>query len=269
MFADETGVRESLLRVIRRMTADVTLQDDLLQEALIHWWLMQNHRPGQTRSWYLQSVKFHLLHHLSAGRSIDSAKRRNGQFHPEHPADSNGYDEEEDPAAGVVSSVSVRDLLAQLFRRLVPQERTVLQYLAEGWGAREIGRKLKMSHTMVLKHRRRIASVLMRLETPARPGVRLPKNGDHHAADRTAVNGSRAMPSKRINAVNGQNGHSNGANNHTNGHNGVKGVKRTGAKPSSLRKIANRDALDDQIIDFFPVPPSPSASATVAFPSNA
>jgi DNA-directed RNA polymerase specialized sigma24 family protein len=265
MFADESGVRESLLRVIRRMTADVTLQDDLLQEALIHWWLMQNQRPGQTRSWYLQSVKFHLLHHLSAGRSIDSAKRRSGQFHAEDPADANGYDEEEDPGAGVVASVSVRDLLAQLFRRLVPQERTILQYLAEGWGAREIGRKLKMSHTMVLKHRRRIASVLVRLEMPSRPGVQLAKNGAHHAMDRKAVNGSRVTPRKDINGVNGQNGHANGAHS-TNGH---KGVKRTGAKPSPVRKFVNRDALDRQIIDFLPVAPPRVSSAAVPLSSNA
>src|SRR6266481_8151435 len=80
MFVDEVSIRESLVRMVRKMTANGALRDDLLQEALVHLWATEISRPGQTRSWYLQSCKYHLLHYMAAGRSVDSAKRRNGQL---------------------------------------------------------------------------------------------------------------------------------------------------------------------------------------------
>src|SRR5260370_40330247 len=80
MFIDEESIRECLLRMIRRITPNLALRDDLLQEALIHLWLTEARRPAQTRSWYLQSVKFHLLHYLASGRSVDSANRRGRQL---------------------------------------------------------------------------------------------------------------------------------------------------------------------------------------------
>ena len=79
MFVDEASAREALVRMVRKVSANGALRDDLLQEALLHLWVTEISRPGQTRSWYLQSCKFHLLHYLAAGRSVDSAKRRNGQ----------------------------------------------------------------------------------------------------------------------------------------------------------------------------------------------
>src|SRR6266404_3118644 len=79
MFVDEPATRLSLVRMIRKMTANPTLCQDLLQEALIHLWLTETRRPGQTESWYLQSCKFHLLHYLASGRSVDCTKR--ARFH--------------------------------------------------------------------------------------------------------------------------------------------------------------------------------------------
>jgi hypothetical protein len=42
----------------------------------------------------------------------------------------------------------------------------VLECLADGQGLREIGRRLEMSHTMVIKHRSNIAALLVELERP-------------------------------------------------------------------------------------------------------
>src|SRR5260370_7645471 len=81
MFVDELSTRDSLVRMVRRMTANLALREDLLQEALIHLWLTEARRPSQTKSWYLQSCKYHLLHYLASGRSVDSGKRRAGQLH--------------------------------------------------------------------------------------------------------------------------------------------------------------------------------------------
>jgi len=168
MFVDEPATRLSLVRMIRKMTANPTLCQDLLQEALIHLWLTETRRPGQTESWYLQSCKFHLLHYLASGRSIDSAKRRGSQLHFESDGeDGAGFIEGAEPDNSVIGSVSAREIISLLSPRLQPQEKAVLGCLADGLGPREIGRKLKVSHTMVIKHRRRIASLLTHLEGPS------------------------------------------------------------------------------------------------------
>src|SRR3989442_13278061 len=111
MLVDESSTRESLVRVIRRMTANDTLREDLLQEALIHLWITEIGRPGQTRSWYLQSCKYHLLHYLAAGRSVDSAKRRGGQLQ--------FSDDVECPDAGVNDGDDCDSVLAEVSARAI------------------------------------------------------------------------------------------------------------------------------------------------------
>jgi len=163
--AEEISLRESLAQLIRRMTPNETLREDLLQEAMIHLWLTETRRPGQTRSWYLQSCRFHLYHYLNCGRSIDSAKRWRDQIPlDEHAEDEDSTHEEGDSGNSVLTSVSARDIVALLSPQLSMQEQAVLHCLADGLGAREIGRKLKLSHTMVIRHRRKIASLFTRLE---------------------------------------------------------------------------------------------------------
>ena len=210
MFVDELSTKDSLVRMVRRMTANLALREDLLQEALIHLWLTEARRPGQTKSWYLQSCKYHLLHYLASGRSIDSGKRRAGQLLPNHDADhSDGFPEEMDSGNSVFTCVSARDIISLLSPQLLPQEKAVLNCFADGLGPREIGRKLKMSHTMVIKHRRKIASLFNRLDLPLRQ--QLPRS---KVAVRHALNGFQKQPlisSRFPFAVNGHpnKGHSN------------------------------------------------------------
>ena len=73
MHVDNSSTLESLKRLVSRTTSNRTLQQDLLQEAIIHLWLTETNRPNQTTSWYLQSCKFHIQHYMASGRSIDSA----------------------------------------------------------------------------------------------------------------------------------------------------------------------------------------------------
>jgi RNA polymerase sigma factor (sigma-70 family) len=164
MNVNEPVTRELLRRLVRAITANPVLWDDLFQEALIHLWTIETRRPGHTRSWYLQSCKFHLRHYLAAGRSIDSMKRREGQvvFESEVDADSEPF-EMEDTGESVLSAVCAREIISILSRQLLPHERAVLDCLADGLGPREIGRRLNISHTMVIKHRCKIASLLSRL----------------------------------------------------------------------------------------------------------
>jgi RNA polymerase sigma factor (sigma-70 family) len=173
-------LRGALVRMIRRLTPNPALREDLLQEAMVHLWLTQTRRPHQTRSWYLQSCRFHLQHYLNSGRSIDSGKRWRDQMPlTDHSEDEENAAEPGDGGNSVVNSVSVREIMSLLSLELTRQERAVLECLADGLGPREIGRKLQLSHTMVIRHRRKIAAVFTRLELPY-PGGSL----------QTAVNGS-------------------------------------------------------------------------------
>ncbi len=165
MFVDELSTRDSLARMIRGLTGNAAFQDDLLQEALIHLWTMEIARSGQTRSWYLQSCKYHLQHYLAGGRSVDSAKRRDGRL--ELSADGefeNSFVEDFDSGSSLFDAVSARDIISLLSPRLDNQGRAVLKCLADGLRLREIGRRLNVSHTLVIRHRRKIASLYKRLE---------------------------------------------------------------------------------------------------------
>src|SRR5215470_9719244 len=120
MFVDDGSARESLVRMVRRMTVNSALREDLLQEALIHLWLTETRRPGQTKSWYLQSCKYHLLHYLASGRSVDSAKRRGGQLEVSMDLeDREMLLERPDHGDSVFTWVSARDIISLLTPQLL------------------------------------------------------------------------------------------------------------------------------------------------------
>ena len=160
---------EALAQMIRGLTPNTALRQDLLQEAMVHLWLTETRRPGQTRSWYLQSCRFHLQHYLNSGRSIDSGKRWRDQLVlNDNPSGNECATEPGDAGNSVLTSVSAREIMSLLAPLLSPQEQAVLDCLADGLGPREIGRKLKLSHTMVIRHRYKIASLVTKLELPSR-----------------------------------------------------------------------------------------------------
>ena len=195
------SMKDSLLRMIGRITPNIALRQDLLQEALIHLWLTETRRPGQTRSWYLQSSKFHLLHYLASGRSVDSTKRGRGHSrYDEDCVQPEEFPQLVEPGDSVLSQVIAWDIISLLSPHLSPRELAVLDGLADGLGVREIGRRLEMSHTMVLKHRSKIASLLVELERPSIQ--REPLRRARPAGDRNQANGVRyADPAKPANGV--------------------------------------------------------------------
>ncbi len=169
MHLNEPTSRELLRRLAQSISSNPVLWDDLFQEALIHLWITEARRPGQTRSWYLHSCKFHLQHYLASGRSVDSIKRRDGRVDFEADTEYDvGVRGVLDTGDSVLSFVCARELMGLLSRQLLPPEKAVLECLADGLGPREIGRRLNISHTMVIKHRCKIASLLIRLEDPPR-----------------------------------------------------------------------------------------------------
>src|SRR5258708_34886504 len=82
MVCDESNAKDYLKRIVRSMTSNMSWRDDLFQEAVIHLWLMEIRRPGQTSSWYQKSCRFHLQHYLASGRSVDSARHNLGRSLP-------------------------------------------------------------------------------------------------------------------------------------------------------------------------------------------
>ena len=160
-----------LLRVVATITPDRCLQEDLLQEAVIHFWQLNNRRPGQSPSWYFKSCHLYLLNLLRKGRSIDSLKHRKGRIGLLDPAaddssDGGGLTEipgNPDSEDSVFGQVSARDILTSLYQWLDPPDRLILDHLADGLSVREIASRLQLSHTSVIKRQRKIASVAVSL----------------------------------------------------------------------------------------------------------
>ena len=164
MLIEDIETLEQLGKVVARLTSNSALREDLMQEALIHLWQVQEQSPGQTKNWYVQNCRFHLLHYLALGRSVDSPKRRASQVHPpDHDEDLDHWLDRFEGSNTVLQDVSARDMLESLSKLLSPREIRVLQWLAEGVGTREIARRLGISHPMVVKHRRKIAALAERL----------------------------------------------------------------------------------------------------------
>jgi len=173
MLIDDVRARELLGRIVYRLTADRALREDLMQEALVHLWLLEARRPRQSRSWYLQNCKFHLQNHIAAGKSVDSLKRRRGKL--SFVTDCQEIEEFASASAfedTVVGPVSVRDIIALLSCQLTEIQKAILIYLAEGMHAREIAQRLKISHPTVIKHRRKIAALAIRLGIARLPAYR-------------------------------------------------------------------------------------------------
>jgi RNA polymerase sigma factor (sigma-70 family) len=163
-WAEEEEIRTILLNIIRRVVGDFDLRDDLMQEALIHLAEEEEKYPGQTRSWYIQSCRYHILHRLKRGCSVDSVKRRGAQsIAMDQLFLTDWLDERFIVEESPLDFASAEDLLRRLYPSLTHVQTTILEYLVDGFGAREIARKLDISHQAVSKHRQQIAFVAIEL----------------------------------------------------------------------------------------------------------
>ena len=164
MLIDEGKTREVLSRIVCRLTNDSSIREDLMQEAMVHLWLLEAKRPGQTSSWYLQGCKFHLQNYLGAGRSVDSLKRKAGKLRlNDEDEDFEALLHHEDVEEDFFAKISARDILECLGERLTGFELEVLGHLAQGLGARCIAEQLGVTHPTIIKYRRRIAAEALRL----------------------------------------------------------------------------------------------------------
>jgi DNA-directed RNA polymerase specialized sigma24 family protein len=134
-----------------------------MQEAMVHLWRLELRTPGRKEVWYLQGCRFHLQNLVRQGRSVDSLKRfQTPVLDYEEGAD--GSVERSNTNGSVWEEISVNDLMAALSLWLTPQEKETLLYLMDGLSAREVARRLNVSHTIVNRHRCRIANLAVKME---------------------------------------------------------------------------------------------------------
>ena len=164
MLIEDAEIRVLLRRIVTGFAADAVLQADLIQESLFHLWKIEREKPGQTRSWYLQSCRFHVQHWLASGRSLDSPKRANGnkQIVIDGVGEVPALDEYHTDGE-FFESVCFQDVVSTLAHHLKPCERVVLGGLSEGMRLGEIASKSGLSRPTVLKYRRKIASLIRKL----------------------------------------------------------------------------------------------------------
>jgi len=185
-FVEDSSLQESLRSIIAGLTANAVLQEDLMQEGLVHLWKVARDNPGQTKSWYLQSFRFHVRHWLAAGRSLDSPKRA-------QPGKRIALDENDSEVAlpeyhtngELFEAVSFRDVVSTLAKHLKPREQIVLCGLAEDLSVSEIASRFGISRPTVLKDQRKIAALTIKLGISQRlwplkqDGVLQPKKRPH------------------------------------------------------------------------------------------
>jgi len=165
MLFEDAGVREALRRVVGRFASDPQLKDELLQECLVHLWLVESEKPGRTLSWYLQSCRFHLHHWFHLGRSLDSPKRSSAENRlPLEETEDSGLQSVFLSDYQLPGIVSFNDLLAALAPYLTEREKRVLHGLAIGLPLRAIAARFDISYPTALKCRKRIAEVMTRLD---------------------------------------------------------------------------------------------------------
>ena len=129
-------------------------EDDLFQEALEHLWMHynQNKLDDKTDSYVLQGCYFHLKNYIR--KTVDRVKLVSLQKLTED-GDSTiesflGYEDRR--IEDNIENVSILESAA--VKRMKDRERAVLKLSMNGMTVREIGKKLGISHVMVVKIRK-------------------------------------------------------------------------------------------------------------------
>ena len=160
-------VVKQLRGVAAKLTNDVELQKDLLQEMFIHLVRIEVELPGHTTSWYIKNCEFHARNYLKHGRSVDSLKRSRNLI-----SLGRTYEDADGHVFYVVDAVDPFDAFAEvttndIVELVVPQlndtQRRILRLLLNGLGVREIAREMGVSHPAIIKHRRKIARLMSTL----------------------------------------------------------------------------------------------------------
>jgi DNA-directed RNA polymerase specialized sigma24 family protein len=162
---EDPDALKKLQGIVARLATRETEREDLFQEAWVHLWQVERHRPDQTKSWYLKNCEFYLRHLLEKGRSIDSAKRgpKVIQLSLEGNAQNGGLNDALLRDLNLIHEIHANDMVETMHRILEPPEKAVFDLLSKEFGTREIARSLDVSHVTVIERRRRIVASARRL----------------------------------------------------------------------------------------------------------
>ncbi len=159
---NETEVAQRLRVVAARLTGDVELRKDLMQEMHLHLMKAQASDPGKPFEWYVKGCEFHARNYLKLGRSIDSLKRARQAV----PWERANVDEDPLAMGEKIADTGRPDLRLELMtseilelvtKQLTARQQQTLELLMKGCGVRETARRLGVSHPAIIKHRRKIA----------------------------------------------------------------------------------------------------------------
>lgn len=155
-------ISPTIKRIAHKMNGHYTFfnDEDLYQEAMLHLWI--DYKKGvlgdKTDSYILQGCYYHLKNYIRKTKdntifvSLSSPIGEDGTL-MEDILQLNDIDEQ----ACLDSKI---DIEAAEDKYLTKREKQVLCYFMEGMSMREIGRKIGISHVMVLKIRNKIKDKL-------------------------------------------------------------------------------------------------------------
>jgi DNA-directed RNA polymerase specialized sigma24 family protein len=158
---EDHRIVKQLRGIAARLTGDLDLQKDLMQEMFLHLVQVEADRPGQTLSWYLQGCQFRARDYLDRGRSINSIKRGNNLV-PLDQGDDDGdgslgaWPEAPDPI-DLHNELITRDIVDLLVPQLTVMQQQILFLLMHGFGVCEVAREFRVSHPAIVRHRKGIA----------------------------------------------------------------------------------------------------------------
>jgi DNA-directed RNA polymerase specialized sigma24 family protein len=165
---EQPAVRDQLWAIVARLECHPASWDreDLFQEALLQLWRIEQTRPAQSASWYLQNVAFRLRDLVKAGRSLDSAKRHSRRVELRSDEADEAW---EATAAGKkdldpMYQSYADDLREELRRRLNGVNAGVFDLLLQGFGTREIARRVRVAVGTVVGCRQAIAILARALD---------------------------------------------------------------------------------------------------------
>jgi DNA-directed RNA polymerase specialized sigma24 family protein len=138
MLIENLRMQRRLQRVVTQLSGDPDLRQELIQEAMIHLWRMEERDPGRDEAWYLRGCRFHLQNLLRQGRSVDSLRHVRARVCTrEQKFDSFNLVELVDSNGSLRDEVGINDLMAELFKWLPRQEKDTLLCLIDGLSARQ------------------------------------------------------------------------------------------------------------------------------------
>ena len=169
MLFENTRVQNLIQALARKLVANLCLQEDLVQEGLLHLWQTESAHAGQTESWYIESCSFPMRDRLESGRSVDSHQRQHLQALP--PAQDSGSDSPDQLAWEASlgaddtfhSCINAREAASLLLKTLSRLDRLILLLLHRGFGVNRIARRLHCSHDFIATRRANIRRLAIRL----------------------------------------------------------------------------------------------------------